>query len=377
MAQGAAETSAPPEQGYEIRPYRSSDREDILSLFETVWDTDRSEDWLVATYENNPYFDGPPMIVADAGERVVGARPFHPFPMRAGASEFVAVYLNNAMVHPDHRRRGLFTELTDRSVDLFEEEADVAFLFNFANELSGPGYRKTGFQEVGRAPANCLRLQKPGRFIRDRLDIPLRSVVGAGANAAMRGYLSLRSRGTPTPSNMQVERYAGIPSEMIVRLYEDDPPKTLHARREESLYRWIESDPHWTYDTYVASVDGSPAAAMVVRDRPVASERNPTIVDAVPPSSPTRREVMPPFLVTVLGEYRDAPAISITGPVVAERLIAPAVLSAFGFVSSEHPLLSRFTAPTDTAFVYTFEDASGFPAHLDITDPENWTIRIR
>lgn len=366
----------PPDEGYEIRPYDPGDREDVLSLFRTVWGTDRGEDWLVATYESNPYLDGPPMLVADAGGEVVGARPFEPFPMRAGSSEFVAVYLNNLMVHPDHRRKGLFTRLTERTIERFAA-GDVAFLFNFANELSAPGYRKIGFQEVGRAPPNCLRIQEPGRFIRDRLELPFSVVVESAANVAMGGYLSLRSRGIAAPSNLRVDRYPGIPAETVVRLYEDDPPRTLHTRREEQFYGWMESDPHWTYDTYVASVDGSPAAAMVVRDRPAASETNPSIVDVVPPSSPTRRGVVPPLLDAVLSEYRGAPAISITGPVVAERLVRPAVLSRFGFVSSEHPLLSRFTSPTNTAFVYAFEEIPGFPAYLDLSTPENWSVLLR
>lgn len=376
MAEEVAEARTPPEQGYEIRPYRPADREDVLSLFQTVWGTDRSEDWLVATYENNPYLEGPPMLVADAGGEVVAARPFEPFPMRAGSNEFVAIYLNNAMVHPDHRRRGIYTRLINRTLEL-SEAWDVAFLFNFANELSAPGNREAGFREVGQAPTKYLRLQKPGRFIRDRLDLPFSPVVESGANAAMGGYLFLRSGRTGDPQNLRVERHAGIPAEMVVRLYEDDPPRTLHARRAEPLYRWMENDPYWTYDTYVASVDGSPAVAMVVRDRPAASETNPSIVDVVPPSSPTRREVVPPLLKAVLGQYRDASAISINGPIVEERLVPPAVLSRFGFVSSEHPLLSRFTAPTDTALIYVFEDASGFPAHLDLLNPENWNVRVR
>lgn len=364
------------EEEYEIRPYEPADRADVLALFETVWGTDRSEDWLVQKYEQNPYLDGPPMMVAEAGGIVVAARPYEPFPMRSGSVSLRAVYLNNAMVHPDHRRRGLFTRLTKRTVELFESQ-NVAFLFNFANELSAPGYRKLGFEEFGTDRGQYLRVQTPGRFIRDRLDFPFSRVIEAAADTAMAGYLSLRSRDVPQLVNLQVDRYDGIPGEELMQVYESDPPETIHTRREESLYQWMANDPHWTYQTYVGSIAGSPEAAVVVRDRPEAPETTPSIVDVLPPLSPTRESVYPALLGAVLPEYRKAAAISVTGPVVNEQLLPPPVLSKFGFVSSDHPLLARFTREPDTAFVYAYDTATEQLDTLDVLDAENWAVRAR
>ncbi|QKY20621.1 GNAT family N-acetyltransferase [Halolamina sp. CBA1230] len=358
------------DQRYDVRWYDPDDRDDILSLFERVWGTDREADWLAHTYETNPYFDEPTMIVADAGGEVVGARPFVPFPMRADSADLVAAYLNNAMVHPDHRRRGLFSRMMERTVDALDEHG-VSLLFNFANEKSAPGYREMGFDALGTGPRKSLRVQRPGRYVRDRLDTPLDPGVGAVANTVMRGYHAVRRLRRSVPEEWRVERRRGVPADELASLYDTRPPRSLHARREEPLYRWLEADPHWNHETFLASTDGSPAAAAVIRTRPGAS---PEIVDAVPSTFPAGGGAA--LLEAVLTEHRSAPAISVTGPVVNERLCRPSLLSAFGFLPSEHPLLSRFTAGEDTAFVHAFEDAD-LPDGFDVLDAENWRVRVR
>lgn len=281
MARGAGVVAT--DRSYEIRPYAPADRRDVLSLFETVWGVDGDEDWLVGTYERNPYLEGAPMIVADAGGAVVGARPFVPFPMRSDSVDFTAVYLNNAMVHPDHRRCGLFTRMMERTIRTFEER-EASLLFNFANEKSAPGYRELGFHSFGTGPRRWLCVPRPGRIVRDRLDGPAGGVVETVANAVARSYLAVKRRRVTASSRWQVERCAGISAGELALLYGTDPPESLHTRREERLYQWLEDDRHSDYETVLASDGSTPAAALVVREQP---DTTPRIVDAVPPTSST------------------------------------------------------------------------------------------
>jgi len=361
---------------YEIRPYGTGDRADVLSLFETVWETDRSEEWLVGSFEQNPDLDGSPVVVADTGDAVVGARPFVPFPMQAGSTAFTAVLLNNAMVHPDHRRRGLFTRMMEEVVRTFEAR-EASFLFNFANHRSTPAYRKLGFDVLGTGPRKSLRLQHPGRYVRERLDVPGSQALAAAAETAVRGYHGLKRLTTPRATGWRVERRAGIPAAELSDLYERDPPDRLHTRREASLYRWLEPDPYWNYETYLASPDASssPSAAAIVRTPVESPSRLAEIVDAVPPA-PSGSAAFPALLDAVLAAHETAPSIAVTGPVVNEHLFPPELLSRFGFHSSQGPLLSRFTVDEDTVFAHVFEDAADrFDTH-GLTALENWLVRV-
>jgi len=218
--------------------------------------SDRSVEWLAYRYETNPYRDGPPMVVAETDGHVVGARPFVPLPMRVGHTDVTAVYLGNLMVHPEHRRQGLFTRMTELATELYAD-TDSDFFFNFANERSAPGYRKLDFEAVATGPEKQFRVQNPGQVVRDRMRLPAGRYLGVAADAAMDSYLSLRRRG-PTRAGYEVERLSGIPAELVAELYEADHPTALHTRREETFYRWLANGPYWEYETYVASSDGTP-----------------------------------------------------------------------------------------------------------------------
>ena len=63
---------------YDIRHYRPDDRDGFLSLYRTVMDREKQEDWFSWKYQGNPYTDNVPMIVGVADGEIVGARPFLP-----------------------------------------------------------------------------------------------------------------------------------------------------------------------------------------------------------------------------------------------------------------------------------------------------------
>lgn len=363
---------------YTVRPYDSADVEGVHALSELVWESDRSAEWFAYRYETNPYMDGPPMIVAETDGYVVGARPFVPLPMRVADTDFTGVYLGNVMVHPEHRRQGLFTEMTEMAVEEYAD-SDGAFFFNFANEMSAPVYRKLGAEEVGIGPEKQFRIQNPGRVVRDRMRLSVGRYLGSVADEVMDNYLSLRRQGGAS-TEWDVERQSGIPAELLADLYDAAPPTELHTRREETLYRWLANGPYWEYETYVASTDGMPSAALVVRRRSLRRDGDVWIADALPPAAGGRCDAFRALLDSMLSDHRDARVVSVLGPVVHERLLPEETLREFGFLSSTQPVLSRFAGRDDTVFVHPLGDESETDVTVggvDLEEPDNWNVQVR
>lgn len=88
--------------------------------------------------------------------------------------------------HPDFRKQGLFTKLTELALEEAQRQK-ASFVFNFPNPQSKPGYLKMGWHDMGRVitlvkPLNFRRILKhllinrgkPGSFA------PLKKVSGLG-----------------------------------------------------------------------------------------------------------------------------------------------------------------------------------------------------
>ncbi|MFC6728132.1 GNAT family N-acetyltransferase, partial [Natronoarchaeum mannanilyticum] len=147
--------------GYVVRPYRPSDREQFLELYETVFGKSRTAEWFSWRY-GGPYADRPRMFVAERNGELVGAEPFISFSMRAGDGTTLAIQPADAMVHPDHRRNGLLTRMTEQALEYFGGR-EPSFVFNFPNEAAKGAYLKLGWVEVGTV-ATAYRVHNPSTF---------------------------------------------------------------------------------------------------------------------------------------------------------------------------------------------------------------------
>lgn len=74
-----------------------------------------------------------------------------------------AVRAVDTATHPDYRRMGIFSMLTQNAIEALTKEG-VDIIFNTPNNLSKPGYIKMGWEEVGRWPV-YLNLQRPVSFV--------------------------------------------------------------------------------------------------------------------------------------------------------------------------------------------------------------------
>lgn len=143
----------PAEPELTVRRARPEDRPALLDLVQVCLgpgSVPRSAAFWRWKHEANPF--GPsPILLAEAEGRIVGLRAFLRWTWRSGDREVPAVRAVDTATHPDWRGRGVFSRLTRQLLEQMTEEG-VAFVFNTPNRASGAGYRKLGWQTVGRAP---------------------------------------------------------------------------------------------------------------------------------------------------------------------------------------------------------------------------------
>lgn len=358
---------------YTIRRYEPGDEEGVVSLRETVWGQSLSAEWLRWKYAENPYLDHVAMFVAETDGEIVGTRPFVPFRMGLGDTTSLALLATDTMVHPDHRRRGLFTRMTERAVDHYRR-AEPAFVFNFPNEKSLPGYEKLGWRAVHTRRTD-YRVQNPAAFLRAGGDGRLRRIVGRVATPMARSYLRLRERVGPAARGVSVERHDGVPVARLTSLYEGAVPAALHAVRDEAFYRWRFDSPRWESPTsYLAAVDGRPVAGVVTQTRTNRrGVRRTALVDVLPLAGDGRRtEVASALLRRVVEDHRESDVLVAPGGVLPDDALATA-----GFVGDHTPPLSMIAGRRFELAVRSLaEDDSWRMAGHSLTDPATWRLSL-
>lgn len=358
------------EKGYSIRPFESGDLGQFLGLYREVFDSYLGEDWFAWKYLNNPYVESTPILVAERDGELVGARPFFGLSMRVDGTPVTAFQPSDTMVHPDHRRRGLFTRMTEAAIDRYGG-GEPAFFFNFPNPNSLPGYRRMGWDVVGELPT-LHRIQDPAALVRSRVGNPLGRVV-APLTPVTRAYLRLlKWRAPRVPAEVSVSRRSDVPAEALSALYDDRPPDAVHAVRDRTFYRWRFRDAPRPYSAYVGLREGTARAGLVMSSGTDGSSPVTTIVDVVPAVSDADcQDVFVALLQAVLEDSREAASILAPG-----KLLLPAVQRWFGLYDRRTPGLSRFTRPAVHA-VRTLDDG-GSPsqtvAGVDLRRADNWHL---
>ncbi|NHN60989.1 GNAT family N-acetyltransferase [Halorussus rarus] len=371
---------------YEIRPYEPGDSEAFRSLFERVLGGRASEPWFDWKYRSNPYVDHVPILLAETGGEVVGARAFLPLALRVEGTDRLAFQPCDTVVAPDHRRRGLFTRMTEAALDRYADRVDC--YFNFPNRYSLPGNRKLGWEVVAER-TTYYRVQNPAAWVSDAVAVEPPDRLGeAAADAgrrAARSYFAARERlASASPASAaSSEEAAGtegtavrwhdrVPPELLASLADAGEPRRFHVARDERFYRWRFDNPTWAYETVVASADG-PAAALVVGARTRSDgTRVVQLADVVPlAGSPERDRALSALLPAVLDEHADADVILAEGDSLPDSLLA-----AHGFRGDRRPPLSWVATPTvqvarpaDDGGDWTLEGRA-------LGDPTDWRLAL-
>ncbi|MBL7068232.1 MAG: GNAT family N-acetyltransferase [Candidatus Omnitrophica bacterium] len=137
---------------YEIKRYKPKFVPQIANLERHLWSKDipRNISYFRWKYEENPFAKEPVGVIALYKGRVVGFRGCFVSKWKAGDNESQTLLLSPAdiCVHPDHRRRGLFTIMTESIIAEFGDREYNAFINLSSNKLSIPGYLKMGWIPV-------------------------------------------------------------------------------------------------------------------------------------------------------------------------------------------------------------------------------------
>ena len=322
--------------GYVVRLYEPRDRDDLLALWDDVLGKPPGE-WFDWKFVDNPYLDATSICVTERDGEVVGARPSFPLRIRVGDGSLLALVQEGAMVHPDHRRQGLFTRMVDHLYGHFadrEPSASIGFpndhalgaLENLSTRLS------LSAGVVGRL-RTYYRVQDPAAMAGGgRL-----ATLARAATPAVRAYLAVRDVAAPSAPDVTVVHREGVPAGVLASLASEHVPTAAHAVRDEQFYRWRFDHPRFEYETYVARRDGEPVAALVAGREPGSSTAVVRISEALPLTG-ARPDALSHLLGRLLDDCSDAALVAAAGP----RLPTD-VLREHGFLPDTGLALSRVT----------------------------------
>lgn len=346
---------------YTIRQYRPSDTEEFLSLYSTVMGEEKRDDWFAWKYRENPYTDHVAMIVGVSEGTVVGARPFFALPVSINGEHEVALQPGDTMVHPDHRRQGLFTRMTEQAIERYAGKHP--FFFNFPNHRSRPGYLKLDWEIVSER-SSYYRIENPGKVGKHRTDRRAVQLISEIGTPIAQGYYALRDLAVSEPSQITVRTEPEPPATELATLYRSSIPERIHARRDEQFYQWRFNNPDWEYTTYIADGAAGPEAAVITGTSVGSGPITTKLTDAIPLET-ISKSALRGLLSRIITDHRKTDLF-----VAPSQGFPDSVLRAFGFHADTVPPLSFLT--TQRTHVVRALTDSWTQNGLEITDPSSW-----
>jgi GNAT superfamily N-acetyltransferase len=205
-----------------VRRAEPTDQREILELASAAlgWRAGEPNEALFDWKHRDNAFGASPMWVAEVDGRMAGFRTFLRWEWeRPGGGVARAVRAVDTATHPDFQGRGIFTKLTLGALDELADDG-VDFVFNTPNDQSRPGYRKMGWQVVGRLP---LRVRPSG----------------------LRGLVRMASSRVPAEKWSMTSTIGADPAEAFgdasaIETLLDSQPKVerLTTRRSAAFFRW-------------------------------------------------------------------------------------------------------------------------------------------
>jgi GNAT superfamily N-acetyltransferase len=257
----------------DVRPYDDEDEPEVLDLLNAALEGGPAGRWSPEFFRwkhlDNP-FGRSFMLVAMAGERIVGLRAFMRWNFEASGRSLRAVRAVDTSTHPEYQGQGIFSRLTRESLEALREDTD--FVFNTPNEKSLPGYLKMGWKLLGELPV-WVRVRRPLRF---------------ATGLRFRTHQEQPSGALPparAPSAQEV-----LDDGAIGRLLEDGAPEQsrITTRRDLEYLRWrYGSVPALGYQALTEQGPGGLQGLALFRVRTRGRLRETTVAELiVPPGDP-------------------------------------------------------------------------------------------
>ncbi|WP_178915137.1 GNAT family N-acetyltransferase [Natronomonas gomsonensis] len=359
-----------------VRPYVPADREQFLSLYETVWGRRKGREWFDWRFSANPYGDDIRMVIAEVDGEMVGAEPLLPFRLRVGSRTLDADQPVDWIVHPDHQRKGIFSRMT---TFLLEQYDDTDLLFNFPSDALRPGLEKFDWTVAGEVSMSH-RVQRPSKLLSwTGADGALADVLSAPLDIAANGGLALLDRITTPPGDVTVERHSELPVETLAELYASAVPERVHIPRDEAFLEWRFGNPCWETTTYVAVRDGTPVGSIVTATEQLGSCTRTNLLDIQPMDDfgpGASSDAFEALVSEVIADHRSVDVLR------APTTASPELLRRYGFLSDAAFPLSRVTAPSTHVVRPLGGPQQGDPTTdrefdidgVGLLDAENWLL---
>lgn len=192
-------------------------------------------------YENNPFTDKPLNYLALEGERIVGFRGFIPQRFKVNGKTFIVIIPTNGTIHPDHRRKGVFTELSNYSLQDISNIDEIKLILSLSpNKAAVGALTKAGYIPLG--IREKLYLFSTLKIMRNS---PLKKMETEGSFVTVNGP-DLRTEFTREP------RIKGI-SELIASVSSGEKIENV---RDTLFYEWrFVQSPHDTFFLYCMDGD--------------------------------------------------------------------------------------------------------------------------
>ena len=126
----------------------SEEKEQLADLFRICFGRNIPERYWEWKYVRNPAAPkDTTVVVAMDGGRIVGARPFQFTEMWLGNERITAAQHTDTMVHPEYRRGGVFSRMTEYAIQgLRDEKCELSY--GFPGPESRGGFLKQGWKAV-------------------------------------------------------------------------------------------------------------------------------------------------------------------------------------------------------------------------------------
>ncbi len=135
-------------KGYEFSSYTSEDIDGIVRLFSFLREADEesNREYFIWKHLRNPFLKKPIGVVAKYGDQVVGFSGGVPAEWRIGDSRIALLVGADAVVHPEHRRKGLHVSMLKARFQLYSNE------YRFGISFTGGSIAQTPASRLGAKP---------------------------------------------------------------------------------------------------------------------------------------------------------------------------------------------------------------------------------
>ncbi|KYC45241.1 MAG: hypothetical protein APG12_01696 [Candidatus Methanofastidiosum methylothiophilum] len=137
-----------------ITKYKKEHKPDLIKFLAYFYKTlnyETRKKLFVWRYESNPYINSPFIYLAFDGKKIIGFRAFVIQKFILKDKKFLLGTPADAVVHPQYRRKGLFSKLTEYAIDDMDKNSNIRFLVSLsANSASEAGNIKLGFVPIGK-----------------------------------------------------------------------------------------------------------------------------------------------------------------------------------------------------------------------------------